>query len=291
MRAFTALVNPISGGGRAAERWAPLAGAIAKAGADVRVELTRGREHAVQAATAAALDGRVVVAVGGDGLVRDTADGCVAAGPSSVMGIVPAGRGNDLARALNLPTAADALADVLVHGPARAMDVIDLDGTIVPGNVYCGIDSVANSLLNTNRWIPGALLYRLAPVQAILKWRAARFTLTVDGVAREVVGHSVVVGNSGAYGRGLRIVPSADPFDGRLDVLLVKDGPKRDIVSFMNEAKKGTHVRRDNVEVITAHEVVITADRELPVCGDGENLTVTPAGARIVPGALNVLTA
>ena len=92
-------------------------------------------------------------------------------------------------------------------------------------------------------------------------------------------------------GAGLRIVPSADPFDGRLDVLLVKDGPKRDIVSFMNEAKKGTHVRRDNVEVIAASEVRIAADRELPVCGDGENLTVTAACARIVPGALQMLTA
>lgn len=290
MRAFTALVNPISGGGRAAERWAPLAGAIAKAGADVRVELTRGREHAVQAATEAANEGRVVVAVGGDGLVRDVAEGCVAAGPSSVMAVVPAGRGNDLARALVLPDTAGALAEVLLHGRARAMDVIDLDGTVVPGNVYCGIDSVANSLLNTNRWIPGALLYRLAPVQAIVSWRPARFTLTLDGVQREVTAHSVVIGNSGAYGRGLRIVPSADPFDGRLDVLLVKDGPKRDIVSFMNEAKKGTHVRRENVEVIVAHEVVIAADRELPVCGDGENLTVTSARARIVPGAVQMLT-
>jgi YegS/Rv2252/BmrU family lipid kinase len=290
VRAFTALVNPISGGGKAAEKWAPLAGAIAKAGADVRVELTLGREHAVQTATAAAAEGRVVVAVGGDGLVRDAAEGCVAAGPSSVMGIVPAGRGNDLARALQLPTGADGLAKVLLHGEPRAMDVIDLDGTIVPGNVYCGIDSVANSLLNTNRWIPGSVLYRLAPVQAIVTWRPARFALTLDGVAHEVTGHSVVVGNSGAYGRGLRIVPSADPFDHRLDVLIVKDGPRRDIVSFMGEAKKGAHVHRENVEVMTAQEVTIAADRELPVCGDGENLAVTPARARLVPGALQMLT-
>jgi diacylglycerol kinase family enzyme len=138
--------------------------------------------------------------------------------------------------------------------------------------------------------MPGALLYRLAPLQAIIAWRPARFELTLDGVEREVTGHSVVVGNSGAYGRGLRIVPSADPFDGRLDVLLVKDGPKRNIIAFMKEARNGTHVRRGNVEVISAHEVVIAADRELPVCGDGENLTVTTACARIVPAALHMLT-
>ena len=47
MRSFSALVNPISGGGRAAQKWAPLAARLSAAGADVRVELTRSREHAV----------------------------------------------------------------------------------------------------------------------------------------------------------------------------------------------------------------------------------------------------
>jgi YegS/Rv2252/BmrU family lipid kinase len=289
MRAFTALVNPISGGGEAAQKWAPLASAITLAGADVRVELTRSREHAVDLATQAASDGRVVVAVGGDGLVRDVAEGAVHAGPESIMGIVPAGRGNDLARVLGLPAAPDALAGVLLQAEPRPMDVVDLDGIIVPGNVYCGIDSTANALLNANRWIPGALLYRIAPVQAVLRWHAAEFTLTLDGVTRTVRAHSVVVGNSGGYGRGLRIVPSADPFDGHLDVLIVKDGPRRAIVSFMNAAKRGTHVNRPEVEVVTAREVRIEADRPLPVAGDGEDLGQTPASVRIRPAALQML--
>ena len=48
MRSFTALVNPISGGGRAAKRWEPLAERIVNAGATVSVELTRSREHAIE---------------------------------------------------------------------------------------------------------------------------------------------------------------------------------------------------------------------------------------------------
>jgi diacylglycerol kinase (ATP) len=64
----------------------------------VRVEVTRSRDHAIELAMAAASDGDVVVAVGGDGHVRDIAGAAVASG--SILGIVPAGRGNDLARAL-----------------------------------------------------------------------------------------------------------------------------------------------------------------------------------------------
>src|SRR5665647_829241 len=71
MRSFTALVNPISGGGRAARHWAPIAERIRHAGATVREEITHSREHAIELATAAAAEGDVVVAVGGDGLVRD----------------------------------------------------------------------------------------------------------------------------------------------------------------------------------------------------------------------------
>jgi diacylglycerol kinase (ATP) len=287
MRAFTALLNPIAGGGKAAERWAPLAALISAAGADVRVELTRSREHAVSSARDAATDGRIVVAVGGDGLVRDVAEGVVAAG--GTMAIVPAGRGNDLAHALSLPTDVAGLADLLLTTEPRTLDVIDLNGTIVAGNVYCGIDSVSNAIINNNRWMPPRLLYRLAPVRAIMSWRAPTYTLTIDGAVRTVKAHMVVVGNSGAYGHGLRIVPSARLDDGQLDVLVVGDGPKRNIASFMRDAQRGTHVNRPEVDVTTAHEVTIDADRPLPVCGDGEELATLPATMHIRPAALKLL--
>ena len=116
--------------------------------------------------------------------------------------------------------------------------------TVVVGNVYCLIDSVSNAIINGNRWMPPKLVYRLAPVRAILTWRAPRFTLTMDGATTTVEAHMVVIGNSGAYGHGLNIVPSARIDDGMLDVLVVRDGPKRAVASFMRDAQRGTHVTR-----------------------------------------------
>jgi diacylglycerol kinase (ATP) len=299
-RAFTALVNPISGGGRAAEEWAPLASRISVAGADVRVELTRSRGHAIELATTAAADGRVVVAVGGDGLVRDIAGGVVASG--GTMAIVPAGRGNDLARRLALPTDVDALADLLLTGPSSPLDVIELSGgtpgsqgaaasgvTIVPGNVYAGIDSVANRIINRNRWVPGLLLYRLAPVRAIATWRAATYTITADGHTRTVKAHTVVIANSGAYGHGLQIVPPARMDDGLLHVMVVGDGPRRAVISFMRQAEHGRHVDRPEVEITTAREVTLDADRPLPLCADGDELGQLPATVRIRPAVLELI--
>lgn len=287
-RAFTALVNPISGGGHAAKRWTPLAARLAAAGADVRIELTRSREHGIELAEEAAHEGRIVVAVGGDGLVRDVAGGVVAAG--GTMALVPAGRGNDLARALGgFPHDVDGLADLLLHGAPRTLDVLEAAGVIVPGNVYAGVDGLSTEIINADRWLPPLLVYRLAPVRALLRWKPVGYTLTVDGERRTVRGHSVVIANSGAYGNGLRIVPSARLDDGFLDVLIVAAGPRRHVVGFMRDAMRGRHVERPEVEVLRARQVTLDTDPPLLACADGDPLARVPVTVRIRPGALRLI--
>ncbi|WP_042383495.1 diacylglycerol/lipid kinase family protein [Streptacidiphilus melanogenes] len=286
-RSFTAVVNPISGGGHGFEEWQPVSDLLRTAGATVLTVPTQSREHAIAVAGQAAERGDVVVAVGGDGMVRDVADGVVRA--DGTMGMVPAGRGNDLARRLGLPGDPVGLAHLLLEGKPRALDVLDVNGVIAPGNVYIGIDSLATQIINANRRLPALLVYRLAPVRAILRWRPAAYTLDLDGERREVRAHTVVVANSGAYGHGLRIVPPAELDDGRLDVMVVGDGPRRQVVSFMGQAKKGTHVDRPEVTLLTGTAITVDADRPVPVCADGDEVTTLPARIRLLPGALKLL--
>lgn len=289
-RAFTAVVNPISGGGNAAQKWAPLAGEISAAGADVRVELTRGREHAIAVARQAAADGRIAVAVGGDGLVRDVAAGAVAGG--GIMAVVPAGRGNDLARRLGLPADQAGLADLLLHGTVKQVDVIEAAGEIVPGNVYVGIDSVATAVINKTRYLPGLLAYRIAPLRAVVRWRPATYRLTLDGQSHSVAAHTVVIANSGAYGHGLTIVPPARVDDGLLHVLVVGAGPRWRVAQFLAQVKRGSHLDRPEITVHVAREVTVEADRAIPVCADGDvlgDLGGLPVTARVREGALSLI--
>jgi diacylglycerol kinase family enzyme len=287
VRTFTALVNPISGGGHAALKWEPLAERIQRAGADVKVVLTRSQEHAVAAATEAATAGDVVVAVGGDGLVRDVATGVVAA--LGTMAIVPAGRGNDLARGLDLPSGIAELADLLLNGPVRPIDVLEANGVIVPGNVYAGMDAVATKIINDNRRIPAKLLYRLAPVIALVRWRPAAFTVLAGGQSTTTTGHQVVIANSGRYGHGLHIVPTAVLDDGLLDVMVVGAVPKYKIAAFMGEAKTGAHAARPEVHLSTATEVTLSADRPVPVCADGDEIGQLPVTVKVRAAALNLI--
>ncbi len=224
----------------------------------------------MDAARAAAAEGRVVVAVGGDGLVRDVAEGVSAA--DRVMGIVPAGRGNDLARSLAFPSDVPGLADLLLAGRDAPFDVITLGDTVVIGNVYCGIDSVSNAIINNNRRLPAKLVYRLAPVRAILTWRAPRFTLTIDGTTTTVDAHMVVIGTPARTATGSTSFRPPAWTTGCWTSCRAQRS-KRAIASFMRDAQRGTHITRPEVSVQQAREVTIAADREVPVCGDGEELT------------------
>jgi diacylglycerol kinase (ATP) len=290
-RAFTALVNPVAGDGVAASRWDAVAAHLPD-GVDVEVVRTLHAGHAVEAARHAAVAGRVVVSVGGDGLARDIATGVVAG--AGVMAIVPAGRGNDFAQRVGLPDSPEALAAVLLDGVEHPYDVIDAGGVMVPGNVYAGIDSVSSVIINRSRWLPARFIYRLSPYLALARWRIPEFRITVDGVETVTRGHIVVIGNSGRYGHGLSIVPSAEPDDGRLDVLVVRDVSRLRLSAFMRDAQAGTHADWDEAEVLTGASVTLAANRRVPVCADGDELAELggePVSVQVRPGALRLLVA
>lgn len=292
MREFTAVVNPAAGGSQATAALLPLARLLREAGAHVEVEYSRGLEHAQEVAQRAGESGRVVLGVGGDGMV-----GCVGgalAGTDALFGLVPAGRGNDFARALGLPSAPADLAELLLHGGPRPVDAIEVESavhqrTAVLGSVYAGVDAVANRHANNSRLLRGAVSYYVGGLRAVLTWRPAVYRITVDGQPYERRGYTVVAANSGFYGFGLRIAPGARVDDGMLDIVVIHDVPRPLFFTVMNELKSGTHIKRPQVEILRGREVHIEASRDLPYGADGEVGAELPVTARVLPGALNIL--
>ncbi|MFF0203780.1 diacylglycerol/lipid kinase family protein [Streptomyces sp. NPDC005017] len=292
MRQFTAVVNPAAGGSSGAAGLLPLARALREAGARLDTEYSLSLEHARELARRAGERGHVVLAVGGDGMA-----GCVGgalSGTDTVFGLVPAGRGNDFARALGLPTDTPGLARVLLEGTPRAVDTIEVESAVhdrvhVLGSVYAGVDAVANHHANASRLLRGAASYYAGGLRAVLGWRPAAYRLTIDGVPYERSGYTVVAANSGYYGFGRNIAPGARLDDGLLDVVVISHAPKRLFFTMMNELKTGAHLRRPQVEVLRGKEIRIEADRNVPYGADGEVDAALPVTVRVRPGALNVL--
>ncbi|WP_432088078.1 diacylglycerol/lipid kinase family protein [Streptomyces sp. bgisy095] len=292
MRQFTAVVNPTAGGSSGTAALLPLARLLREAGARLDTVYSRSLEHAREIARGAGERGHVVLAVGGDGMA-----GCVGgalSGTDTVFGLVPAGRGNDFARALGLPADAPDLARVLLDGDPRPVDTIEVESAAharisVLGSVYAGVDAVANHHANASRLLRGAASYYAGGLRAVLAWKPAAYRVTVDGVTHERTGYTVVAANSGFYGFGRNVAPGARLDDGLLDVVVIGDAPKHHFFATMNELKTGAHVRRPQVEILRGREIRIEADRALPYGADGEVDATLPVTARVRPGALQVL--
>ncbi|MDQ4501803.1 diacylglycerol kinase family protein [Sinomonas sp. ASV322] len=287
-RSFTAVVNPVAGGGRAPSVWAPVAGLLEAAGARVRTETTRSADDGARLASAAAAHGDVVVAVGGDGIARDVAEAVAQA--DGLFALVAAGRGNGFAGKLGMPREPSAIARVLLSGRERAVDLLDVGGRLAPGNAYSGLDAIANLMMNDSR-IPSAVAYRVAPVIAIVRWKPARFELDIDGSHHSLLAHLVVMANSGRYGHGLDIVPDAVLDDGLVHVLVAgAEIPKRHVARFMRLAATGSHVTEPGVRRFTGRSITISADRPVPLCVDGDGAGALPVHVAIRPGALRLIS-
>jgi YegS/Rv2252/BmrU family lipid kinase len=252
-----------------------------------RVVRTESLDHGVAEARAAADDGEIPVVMSGDGLIGQV--GGALAGSNTPLGIIPGGRGNDLARVLGIPTEpADSVA-MLADGNVRAIDVGEVNGKRFLCIASCGFDSDANRIANEAKLVRGNLVYAYAAIRALIAWKPATFTLELDGEAVENVGYTVAVANSKAYGGGMFIAPDADLSDGRFDVVLVGDRGKISCLINLPKVFKGTHVENEEVRVMRAAEVTIRADRPFAVYADGEHLTDLPAQLRILSGALRVI--
>ncbi|MFI5683156.1 YegS/Rv2252/BmrU family lipid kinase [Streptomyces sp. NPDC051636] len=292
MRQFTAVVNPTAGSAGAAAALLQVARVLRESGAGLETEYSRSLAHAQDIARRAGERGRVVLAVGGDGIAGGI--GGALSGTDAVLGLVPAGRGNDFARALDLPAEPDALARVLLDREPRPVDTIEVrsavhHGTVVLGSVYAGVDALANRHANHGRLLRGAASYYAGGLRAVTTWRPADYRVTVDGREHAHRGYTVVAANSPYYGSGRMIAPAARVDDGLLEVVMIREAPRRLFFTLMNELTSGAHVRRPEVRVLRGREIRIEADREVPYGADGEVEAVLPVTVKVLPGALKVL--
>ncbi|MET8150448.1 diacylglycerol/lipid kinase family protein [Actinoplanes sp. NPDC049668] len=285
--AFTAVVNPAAGSGAAAGRITRLARELREGGAAVTVRYSRGLAHATDLAAEAAALGHAVLAAGGDGLAGAVAAGL--AGTGAELAVIPAGRGNDLSRAVPLPSDPAEAAAALRTLPSAPVDVAEAGGRVVVGSVYAGIDAAANDLANRRRLPRRPVAYQLAALAVAVRWRPVGYTLTVDGETVRLSGHTVVVANAPWYGGGLRVAPNARLDDGLLDLVIVGALPRYRMVSVLAALRRGAHVGLPGIETRRVRQVTVAADRPLPVYADGEPLGRAPVTVRVRPSALRLI--
>lgn len=284
------ILNPSARNGAVLERVETLRTAFAANGLTADIVESRSEQHATDLAEGFAAEGRsIVVSLGGDGMVRAVAAGLVETQTS--LGSVAGGRGNDFIGKLGIPKDVQEAAAIIAAGEDRTIDVLDLDGRICVGNVSMGMDSAVQHYADTARRIKGHWVYTYGVARALLQPLRIELVLTVDGERTEFRGYSAGFANSGRYGGGLKLSPSAELDDGLIDVVLLRDVflPKlgAQLVPF-NLGKHGLH---PDIDFRHAKEVRIeTPEGADPVelYADGDAVATTPATLRIRPSVLKV---
>lgn len=284
---LTLLVNPVSAGGKTLKLLPAVEAALDARRAVFRVQRTKSLEHGAEQAQLAVEAGELPVVMSGDGLVG--AVGGAMAGAETPLGIVPGGRGNDLARVLGIPSDPEEAVANLFAGESRRIDVGEANGRRFLGIVSVGFDSEANRLANETHFLRGNLVYAYAALRTLAGWKPARFTIRVDEERMRLTGYSVSVANSSAFGGGMYIAPAAKLDDGEFDIVTVGPVSRLRFVGNLPKVFKGTHVEEDEVRVFRAPHLELSASRPFPVYADGEHLTDLPASLRVLPRALSVL--
>jgi diacylglycerol kinase (ATP) len=257
-------------------------------GASVDVVAGRDADDALDKIRARVDSGvEAVVALGGDGLVNLALQ--VVAGTAVPLGVVPAGTGNDFARALGLSRSDPmAVVDHIANGEARPVDLGRVGSRWFGGVLSSGFDSMVNERANRMSWPRGRARYNLAMLAELRTFRPVPFELDVDGETWVTDAMLVAVGNSASYGGGMRICPDASLEDGLLDVTVLGPISKLEFIRVFPSVYKGTHVNHRAVTVKRARVVSLSAFG-VTAYADGERVASLPVACEAVPKALQVL--
>jgi diacylglycerol kinase (ATP) len=242
------------------------------------------------AGIAAGLD--VLAVAGGDGTVNLGVNLC--AGEPTVLAIIAAGTGNDVARALHLPIHdAAAAAEVIASGVVRTIDAgrhIDAVGEQhwFAGVLGAGFDSLVNERANTWRWPRGQMRYTLAIARELPVFRPIPYLIEVDGVRHSAQAMLVAVANGPSYGGGMMVCPDASLDDGLFDILVVNEISTIEFLKVFPKVFKGRHVGHPAVQILRGSQVRLEA-AGIVSYADGERFAPLPMTLQIVPAALRVL--
>jgi YegS/Rv2252/BmrU family lipid kinase len=290
------LVNPAAENGAAGRRWPELAHEAASLGLQGETRFSERPGHLTELAREAAADADLLVAVGGDGTVNEVVNGI--AGLDVELALIPRGTGGDFVRTFGIPRKLDRAVEVALRGRTRAIDLgrgryrswAGEDEESYFANIAsAGMSgAIAKRTNETSKALGGKVSYAWATVAVFSRWRSDEVRVRVDGTEQAGRMHDVIVANGRYLGGGMKMVPEAEPDDGLLDVLLIGDLTKRDLLLTMPKTYRGKHLPHPKATLLRGTTVEIDAPEPLPVELDGEQPGTTPVRFEIVPRALRL---
>jgi diacylglycerol kinase (ATP) len=247
--------------------------------------------HAIELASLASANDRLVVAVGGDGTVNECVNGLMRS-PNPRLAVLPIGTGNDLVRSIEQARDIDQLFTLLQDARFRKVDVVKIssgeDFEYAMNIVDAGIGSQAVINLNAMpSWMGPKMKYTCAIVKTLLSAKNIEMECVSADWSWSGKAKLIAAANGKYFGGGLAIAPDADPCDGLLDVTIVGDIGLWEYVKQVGKLRKGEKLQIPEVKYFKAEWIELKGACQMEK--DGELSMHLPSRLEIIPGALSIL--
>jgi YegS/Rv2252/BmrU family lipid kinase len=218
-----------------------------------------------------------MVAWGGDGTLNEVAS--VLAFRNAVLGVVPCGSGNGLARELGIPLTPREAFSVALAGRERTIDCGELDGHLFFNICGIGLDARVAHQFASHAARRGFRRYLQITGRELFRHHPDEHTIVIDGVTIRSRALMIAIANGRQYGNGAVIAPHAQLDDGKLDVVVIDDRPAWRALLQIPYVFAGRLARVPGVTMMRGEEVEVTSGRPVIFHVDGEPFV---GGARML---------
>jgi diacylglycerol kinase family enzyme len=257
-------------------------------GAQADSVVTSTGDDLFEALRAGAATGRRVVLVGGDGSLHDAANAPIWRLPE--LALVPAGRANNIARALGIPTDPGDALRIAAEAPVQPLDALRVEtpteAVYALEALSAGFQAEARSGYNGTNSADLRQGLR-ALVRALRRFTPYRLRARLDGgELRSASAAQLFLSNLPYFGFGFEVDPGADPTDGRFEAILIEAPRRLRLLRLLVAAYRGRHLGRPGVRRIPGRRAELTAP--LPLVADAVPLGTTTASVSVERGRLRV---
>jgi diacylglycerol kinase (ATP) len=285
------IINPSSGGGKGEKLLPQLEEASKALGLSAEFALSSRPQEALEIALDAQERGReLIVACGGDGTIHSLLPALVHR--PVILGVIPVGTANDLARNWNIPSGLTGALKVLIKGQPKAMDVIQThSGGYIAGAAGIGFDAaVLQQAGPLRRVYKGILPFSIAFLSEFSRFSPSSVTLRAGDWEYRGPAWQILITKIPRYAYIFRITSSIKADNGMMGICLLPETPKLRIVRALPKLPFLGLRKLPGAIFRTACQLEVESSPPLSIHGDGDLIGETPAVFRVLPKALRVMT-
>ena len=252
------IINPTSGNGSCKKKWPKIKQLLELYGFDFEYAFTAYSKHSVDLVqTAIKNHYKNIISIGGDGTLHNIVNGIFSQNliPTAQInvGVIPIGTGNDWVKTHAIPNAIECAIKIIKNGYVKQQDVgkiafLNANKLPVFFNNFAGVGFDGHVVSRVENYkLFGALAYLFGALTSIFSYKNFNSKIYIN--SEELSGNTfmISIGVCLFSGGGMRLTSKANPFDGLLDVSIVKPVRFFDIIQHIRSLFNG---RIDNIKKV-----------------------------------------